>query len=99
MHSVVPSGLIKSLRCAETEIIFNEEKSRKFGNIQRAAFRKLVMLHAVESLSDLARPGAALEALQRDRKGQHAIRLNERHRICFLWLEGDAHNVEIVDYH
>jgi proteic killer suppression protein len=58
------------------------------------------MLDDATSLNDLAvLPGNRLEALRGDRKGQHSIRINDQHRICFEWRAGDAHNVEIVDYH
>jgi proteic killer suppression protein len=62
--------------------------------------RKPLLLHAAESLNDLlVPPGNRLEKVKGDRKGQHSIRINDRWRICFLWADGDAHEVEIVDYH
>jgi proteic killer suppression protein len=65
-----------------------------------AARRKLKMLDDATSLNDLAAlPRNRLEALRRDRKGQHSIRINDQYRICFEWRDGDAHDVEIVDYH
>ncbi len=91
--------MIVSFRCSETEKIFNEKPSRKFAAIQRAAFRKLVMLHAAEKLSDLAGAGASLEAMKKERRGQYAIRVNTQYRICFTWSNGNAGDVEIVDYH
>ena len=91
--------MIVSFRCTETEKIFEGKHSRKFGAIQRAAFRKLVMLHAAKTLSDLAGAGNSLEALTEDRKGQHAIRISLKYRLCFVWLDGNAGEVEIVDYH
>jgi toxin HigB-1 len=58
------------------------------------------MVHAAQSLQDLsAVPGNRLEVLRGDRKGQHSIRINDQWRICFIWREGDAHDVEIADYH
>ena len=57
------------------------------------------MLHAAEKLSDLAGVSNSLEALTGDRKGQHAIHVNDRYRLCFIWTERDASEVEIVDYH
>lgn len=89
--------MIVSFRSKETEKIFREETSRRFGNIHRAAFRKLVALHAAHSLSDLS--VYSLEALKGDRKGQYSIRVNDQFRICFTWAEGKASDVEIVDYH
>src|SRR5215467_11733838 len=66
----------------------------------RVARRKLVMLHAARQLSDLRRPpGNRLEALKRDRAGQHSIRINDQLRICFVWTGSDAEQVEITDYH
>jgi toxin HigB-1 len=91
--------LIVSFRCPETEKIFNEQRSRKFASIHRVAFRKLMMLHAAKRLSDLAGPSSLLEALRGDRKGQYAVRVNDRFRLCFVWLEGNAADAEIVDYH
>ncbi len=93
------TGVIVSFRCAETGKIFNSKRSRRFESLQRVAFRKLVMLHAAHVLSDLAGPGNSLEALSGDREGQHAIRVNDRYRLCFVWSDGNASNVEIVDYH
>ena len=64
------------------------------------ALRKLDMLDAAAELSDLrSPPGNRLEALQGDRVGQHSIRINDQYRICFVWKDGGAENVEIVDYH
>jgi toxin HigB-1 len=91
--------VIVSFPCSETERIFREETSRKFGNIQRVAFRRLVLLDNAGALSDLAGGGASLEALMKDRRGQHAIRINDQYRICFVWSDGNASHVEIVDYH
>jgi len=68
--------------------------------MQRAARRKLRMLNNVQTLADVrVPPGNRLERLKGDRAGQHSIRINERWRICFKWKQGDAHDVEIVDYH
>jgi proteic killer suppression protein len=68
--------------------------------IQRAALRKLRMLNRAGTLQDLrVPPGNRLEALKRNREGQHSIRINDQWRICFRWEQGDAHDVDIVDYH
>lgn len=68
--------------------------------MQRVARRKLRMLNNAQSLMDLrVPPGNRLEALKGDRSGQYSIRINDQWRICFVWQEGDAHEVEIVDYH
>ena len=73
--------------------------SRRFQSIERAARIRLELLDAATFLRDLELPGLRLEALKGDRKGQHSIRINDQFRICFEWRDGDAHNVEIVDYH
>ena len=91
--------MIRSFRDPETESIFNDRFSRRFQAIERTARRKLYQLSQAKSLRDLALPGNQLEALQRDRSGQHSIRINDQFRICFVWRDGDAHQVEIADYH
>ena len=92
--------MIKSFRCTETEKLFRREWSKKFQNIERAARRKLEMLNAAKELRDLAQPpNNRLEALKKDRTGQHAIRVNDQWRVCFVWRDGNAYDVEIVDYH
>lgn len=69
-------------------------------NIHRVAFRKLKMLHRSITLTDLRiPPGNHLESLDGDRKGQYSIRINDKWRICFVWRNGNAYDVEIVDYH
>ena len=95
------SGVIVSFACDETERIFRAETARRFPPaIQRTARRKLLALHAAEEIRDLTvPPGNRLEALKGGRKGQHSIRINDQWRICFRWREGNAHEVEIVDYH
>lgn len=93
--------MIRSFRCKETERIFQRVFSRKLpGDIQTVAFRKLRMLNRSCSLDDLRVPPAnRLERLQGVRDGQMSIRINDQWRICFQWQDGDAWNVEIVDYH
>lgn len=74
--------------------------AEKLQSVERAARKRLEALNAAESLNDLrALPGNRLEALVGDRKGQHSIRVNDRYRICFVWTEAGAEDVEIVDYH
>lgn len=73
---------------------------RKLDHIARVAEKKLIELHVASRLTDVARfPGNRLEALKRDRAGQFSIRINDRYRICFVWKNSDAYDVEIVDYH
>jgi proteic killer suppression protein len=93
--------MIRSFRCKETERVWNGQSSRKFpGDIQDRALRKLRQLDASASLDDLRNPpGNRLEALQGRRLGQMSIRINGQWRICFHWSNGDATEVEIVDYH
>ena len=91
---------IVSFASSETEKLFETGKSRQFGNIATVALRKLDMLAAVAALEDLRSPPAnRLEALKRDRKGQHSIRINDQFRVCFTWTPQGPAGVEIVDYH
>jgi proteic killer suppression protein len=93
--------MIKSFRSGETEKIWNGTRSKRLPqNIQQVSRRKLRMLNNARSLNDLRVPPAnRLEALRGNRKGLHSIRINDQWRICFVWMDGDALNVEIVDYH
>ena len=93
--------MIKSFKDADTQLLWQTGKSRRIpANIRLSALKKLAILHWATSLSDLAIPGGNhLEALKGDRKGQHSIRINDQYRLCFLWLDGDAANVEVTDYH
>ena len=93
--------MIRSFKSREVEALFNRRPVRRLGpDIQRTALRKLKMLNRAETLQDLRVPPAnRLEALRGDRSGQHSIRVNDRWRICFRWEQGDAYDVEIVDYH
>jgi toxin HigB-1 len=93
--------VIKSFKCRETEKLYHRQPVKRIpADILRVALRKLWMLDAAENLNDLrSPPGNRLEALKGDRQGQHSIRINDRFRICFVWLETDAYEVEIVDYH
>jgi len=93
--------MIRSFKDRETERVFHRIRSAKLpGHIQPAALRKLRMLHRSQNLADLRVPPAnRLEALKGDRRGQHSIRINDQWRICFRWEDGDAFDVEIVNYH
>ncbi len=91
--------MIKSFRDRDTELIFQRRLVLRFRQIERVALRKLRQLDAAVRLADLALPGNRLEALKGDRRGQHSIRINERYRVCFIWVGGNATDVEIVDYH
>ena len=93
--------MIRNFKCKETEKIFNLDRSKKFPpSIQQVALRKLRMLHRAISVIDLRIPPANRpEKLHGSRAGQWSIRVNDQWRICFDWQNGDALNVEIVDYH
>ena len=92
--------MIGSFRCKDTEKLFLDQFVGKFAAIERAARRKLLMLQAAEILDDLRiPPGNRLEALSGKRKGQYSIRINSQWRICFVWKDGKAEDVEIVDYY
>ena len=93
--------MIKTFKDAETEKIYQRERSRKLpSDIQQVALRKLRMLNNAINLNDLRVPPAnRLEKLGRDRIGQYSIRINDQWRICFEWRNSDAFNVEITDYH
>jgi len=92
--------VIKSFRGRDTADLFNDLLVPRYRAFERQARRKLLYLHRARRLDDLrAPPGNRLEALRGDRKGQHSIRINDQWRICFRWDEGNAYDVEIVDYH
>jgi proteic killer suppression protein len=92
--------MIQTFRDAASEKLFQQISSRQFRLIEKTALRKLVHLNQAKSLRDLAAiPGNCLEALKGNRKGQHSIRVNDQCRVCFVWKDGDAYEVEITDYH
>ena len=93
--------MIVSFRDADTELLWITGKSRRIpANLRISAWKKLAILNAAVELNNLsAPPGNRLEALKKDRKGQHSIRVNSQYRVCFVWRQNNAHDVEIVDYH
>lgn len=93
--------MVKKFKCKETEKIWKREFSNKFSkDIQTKARRKLIMLHSASSLTDLrVPPSNRLEKLKGDRKERYSIRINNQWRICFYFSDGEASEVEIVDYH
>ena len=92
--------MIRSFADKETERIAQRFYSRRFAAIERIAFRKLRQIENVIRVEELAEPpGNRLEKLRGDREGQWSIRINDQWRICFAWRDGDAYEVEIVDYH
>jgi len=91
---------IQSFADSDTQALFEQKRVRRWVNIEAAALRKLAMLNRAGVLDDLRiPPGNRLEALRGDRRGQHSIRINDQWRVCFVWLDGHATQVEIVDYH
>jgi proteic killer suppression protein len=92
--------MIRSFKDGATARLFADEDVPRFRGIERQARKKLLLLNAAVSLTDLGSPpGNRLKILRRDRLGQHSIRINDQWRICFIWRDGGAENVEIVDYH
>jgi toxin HigB-1 len=93
--------VIRSFRDKNTERLFRRTAIRRLPQaVQRVALRKLVQLDAAATLDDLrVPPGNRLEKLSGTRAGQHSIRINDQWRVCFRWHQGDADDVEIVDYH
>ena len=93
--------MIKGFADRNTERLFNREPGRRFpADLLHVMLRKLVAVDAAEALGDLrVPPGNRLEKLRGRRSGQHSIRISDQWRICFTWKDGDATDVEIVDYH
>lgn len=93
--------MIRSFRDRDTERLFHREPVRKWGpDVQRVGLRKLRILDAATSTDDLrVPPGNRLEKLRGDRADQWSIRVNDQWRLCFEWRDGDAYEVELVDYH
>jgi toxin HigB-1 len=93
--------VIKSFRSKAAEQLLNGQRARKLpADIQKRAMHKLLLMDAAATLEFLrVPPSNRLEALAGDRIGQYSIRINDQWRICFVWRDGDAYDVEIVDYH
>lgn len=93
--------MIRSFKDSMTEMVASGKAPKGFpADIVRSSVRKLTMIDVAHDLEDLrSPPGNRLEALKGNRAGQHSIRINDQWRICFVWKDGGAENVEIVDYH
>lgn len=93
--------MIRSFGSKDTERIWHEQYVKRVDPVvQRATLRKLELIHAAQDIQDLrVPPGNRLEKLVGDRRGQHSIRVDARWRLCFVWSEGGADDVELVDYH
>ncbi|MEX1060367.1 MAG: type II toxin-antitoxin system RelE/ParE family toxin [Methyloceanibacter sp.] len=92
--------MIRSFASRDTERLYRRERVNRFRAFERIALRKLRMLDAAATVTDLrVPPGNRLERLRGDREGQWSIRINDQWRICFRWQDGDAFDVEVVDYH
>lgn len=93
--------MIKTFSSKYEEDLFKGGIGHKdWANYRRVARRKLLMVHAATILSDFKNPpNNKLEELKKERKGQHAIRINQQYRVCFTWRDGHAYDVEITDYH
>lgn len=91
---------IQSFRCGDSESLFNGKRIKQFESFESVAMRKLAMLEAAKTLSELRIPPAnRLEALKGGRAGQHSIRINDQLRVCFIWTDAGPAEVEICDYH
>ena len=93
--------MIRSFKCRDTQKVFNYEQTLRWSEpVRNAALRRLYALEAATNLLDLRSPPSnRLEKLRGDRAGQYSIRINEQWRICFVWSQAGARDVEIVDYH
>jgi proteic killer suppression protein len=92
--------VIKSFADRDTEALYHGRRVRRFDGFRRQAEKRLQILRRARSLEDLrGLPSNRLEALAGKRQGQLSIRINRQWRICFRWYDGDAYDVEIVDYH
>lgn len=92
--------MILGFKCKDTQKLFDGVRLKRWVNMELVAMRKLAMLNRAEQLTDLKIPPQnKLEALKKDRKGQHSIRINDQWRVCFRWTVSGPKDIEIVDYH
>jgi proteic killer suppression protein len=91
---------IRSFACRYTKALFDGQKIAKYTNIEKQAMRKLIQLHVAMNIEDMrVPPGNCLEPLMGNRKGSYSVRINQQWRLCFKFENGEANEVEIVDYH
>lgn len=91
---------IKTFKCRDTQRLFEGTRVPRFVNIERIAIRKLAMLHRVLAVDEMRiPPNNRLEALRGDRKGFWSVRINDQWRLCFRFVNSEALDVEITDYH
>jgi proteic killer suppression protein len=92
--------MIRSFADADSEQVFHHRHSRRYAAFERVAFRKMRQIHRVSRVEELYEPpGNRLEKLKGNREGLWSLRINDQWRICFEWKDGDAYEVQIVDYH
>ena len=92
--------MILGFKCKGTQSLFEGRRVKRWVNIETVAMRKLAKLNPAVVLSDLKiQPQNSMEALKKDRRGHHSIRINDQWRLCFRWFPAGPENVEIVDYH
>ncbi|MEO6805515.1 MAG: type II toxin-antitoxin system RelE/ParE family toxin [Edaphobacter sp.] len=93
--------MILSFRDADTKLLWETGRSKRIpASLRKSAWKKLAILNAAVELENLKiPPGNRLEALKKDRKGQHSIRVNDQYRVCFVWRDSNTYDAEIVDYH
>ena len=92
--------MILGFKCKDTQKLFDGVRVKRWVNMESVAMRKLAMLNRAAALTDLEIPPQnKLEALKKDRKGQHSIRINDQWRVCFRWTVNGPKDIEIVDYH
>ena len=92
--------MIRSFADVDTELVFNRRHNRLYAAFERVALRKLRQIHRVSSVEELSEPpGNRLEKLKGDREELWSLRINDQWRVCFEWRDGDAYEVQIVDYH
>jgi toxin HigB-1 len=100
VHKDYPELVIRIFRSRSTERLWRRERVKEFESIATVALRRLTALDGAQVLADLSIPPSnRLEAFHGSRQGQHSIRINDQYRICFIWKEGHAYDVEITKHY